>query len=310
MNLVFAGTPEFAVPALRALIEAGHRILAVYTQPDRPAGRGRRLTQSPVKEFALAHGIEVRQPTTLKGEAEAAALRAIKPDAMIVIAYGLLLPKSILEIPKHGCINVHASRLPRWRGAAPIQRAIEAGDVASGVTIMQMEEGLDTGPILAISERPISSDDTGASLHDGLSTLGASLLVETLAKLERGAIASQPQDPVQATYATKLKKEEARIDWTADAALLARRVRAFNPWPVAHTTLDGQILRVWEARPEVGEDAAPPGTVLAADASGIRVQCGHGSLVITTLQPEGGKALDVRAFLNGRVLTSGMRLGT
>ncbi len=309
MNLVFAGTPEFAVPALQALIEAGHRILAVYTQPDRPAGRGRKLAPSPVKEFALARGIEVRQPTTLKGDAEAAALRALRPDAMIVIAYGLLLPKSVLEIPKHGCINVHASRLPRWRGAAPIQRAIEAGDSASGVTIMQMEEGLDTGPMLAVSGTPISDDDTGASLHDRLSVLGATLLVETLAKLERGAITPQPQDNAQATYAAKLKKEEARLDWTMDAALLARRVRAFNPWPVAHTTLDGQTLRVWEARPEGAEDAVPAGTVLAAGASGIRVQCGRGTLVITRLQPEGGKMLDARAFLNGRALPAGTQLG-
>lgn len=310
MNLVFAGTPEFAVPALQALLEAGHRILAVYSQPDRPAGRGRKIAQSPVKEFSLAHGIEVRQPTTLKGDAEAAALRALEPDAMIVIAYGLLLPKSILEIPKHGCINVHASLLPRWRGAAPIQRAIEAGDAVTGVTIMQMEEGLDTGPMLALAETPISDTDTGASLHDRLSALGATLLVETLAKLERGTITPHPQDHTQATYAAKLKKEEARLDWSAEANLLARRVRAFNPWPVAHTTLDGQTLRVWEARPEVGEGVASPGTVLAADANGIRVQCGRGVLVIAKLQPEGGKALDARAFLNGRVLAAGTRLGT
>jgi len=309
MNLIFAGTPEFAVPTLRALLEAGHRILAVYTQPDRPAGRGRKLAQSPVKEFALAQNIEVRQPTTLRNDAEVAALRALEPDAMIVIAYGLLLPKSILEIPRHGCINVHASLLPRWRGAAPIQRAIEAGDVASGVTIMQMEEGLDTGPMLATAKTPISSDDTGASLHDRLSTLGAALLVETLAQLGRGAVTSQLQDNTQATYATKLKKEEARLDWTADAALLARRVRAFNPWPVAHTTLEGQTLRIWNAHPEESSATASPGTVLAADAHGILVQCGHGALLITKLQPEGGKALDARAFLNGRMLGIGTRLG-
>jgi methionyl-tRNA formyltransferase len=309
MNLVFAGTPEFAVPALRALVEAGHRILAVYTQPDRPAGRGRKLAQSPVKEFALAHGIAVRQPVTLKGEAEAEVLRALQADAMIVIAYGLLLPKSILAIPRHGCINVHASLLPRWRGAAPIQRAIEAGDAVTGVTIMQMEEGLDTGPMLATAETPIAATDTGASLHDRLSALGATLLVETLARLARGAVTPQSQDGAHASYAAKLKKDEARLDWHQDAGTLARRVRAFNPWPVAHTTLDGQTLRLWLAGDEPGGDGRPPGTVLSADAGGIRVACGRGVLCITRLQAEGGKPLDAGAFLNGRPLAPGSRLG-
>ena len=309
MNLVFAGTPEFAVPALSALLAAGHRILAVYTQPDRPAGRGRKLAQSAVKQFALEHGLDVRQPASLKPDAEAAALRTLAPDAMIVIAYGLLLPKSILAIPKHGCINVHASLLPRWRGAAPIQRAIEAGDRSTGVTIMLMEEGLDTGPMLATAETPITVTDTGASLHDRLSTLGARLLVDTLARLEQAALAPQPQDSTQANYAAKLKKEEARLDWSSDAAVLARRVRAFNPWPVATTLLDNQVLRVWMANAENGTHDAEPGTVLAADADGIRVQCGEGILCITQLQAEGGKPLDARTFLNGRRLSPGIRLG-
>ena len=306
MNLVFAGTPEFAVPALRALLDAGHTIRAVYTQPDRPAGRGRMLAMSPVKQYALARGLEVRQPTTLRTEAEAERLRALAPDAMIVIAYGLILPKSILAIPRHGCINVHASLLPRWRGAAPIQRAIEAGDPVTGITIMQMDEGLDTGPMLARAETPIDATDTGASLHDRLSEIGGRLLVETLAC---GAIAPEPQDSAHATYAPKLKKEEALLDWQADAAALARRVRAFNPWPVAHTTLDGQKLRIWGAQAETGGGRDTPGTVLTTGTDGIRVQCGHGVLCITRLQLEGGKTLDAHAFLNGRLRPAGARLG-
>lgn len=313
MNLVFAGTPEFAVPALKALLDAGHNVAAVYTQPDRPAGRGRKLAMSPVKQFTLEHGLPVRQPTTLKTDSEAEALRALAPDAMIVIAYGLILPTSILTIPKYGCINVHASLLPRWRGAAPIQRAIEAGDSHTGVTIMQMDAGLDTGPMLATRETPIDAHDTAATLHDRLGDLGASLLVDTLAKLEQGIVARRPQDSMHATYAAKLKKEEARLDWNADAQLLARRIRAFNPWPVAHTTLDGQILRLWQASVDNGTEAttqAPPGTVLTAGPEGIHVQCGHGVLRITQLQSEGGKTLDTRAFLNGRPLHPGTRLGT
>jgi methionyl-tRNA formyltransferase len=281
MKLVFAGTPEFAVPALSALLAAGHRILAVYTQPDRPAGRGRKLAQSPVKRFALEHGLEIRQPTSLKPDMEAEALR-----------------------------NVHASLLPRWRGAAPIQRAIEAGDPSTGVTIMQMEEGLDTGPMLATAETPITITDTGASLHDRLSTLGARLLVDTLTHLDQGAVTPQPQDGTQANYAAKLKKEEARLDWSSDAAALARRVRAFNPWPVATSTFNGQTLRVWMAHAEHGMHETTPGTVLSADAAGIRVQCGRDILCITQLQAEGGKPLDARTFLNGHPLAPGTRLGS
>jgi methionyl-tRNA formyltransferase len=310
MNLVFAGTPEFAVPALRALLDTGHTLLAVYTQPDRPAGRGRKLGMSAVKEFALERGLRVHQPVTLKSEDAAATLRALQPDALIVIAYGLILPKSILTIPRYGCINVHASLLPRWRGAAPIQRAIEAGDAKTGVTIMQMDEGLDTGAMLATAETPIGVDDTAATLHDRLAGLGGRLLVETLARLARGDLAPQAQDNAHASYAAKLKKEEARLDWNADAGLLARRVRAFNPWPVAHTTLDGQTLRLWHAQAEHGTAAgAPPGTVLAADADGVRVQCASGTLRIIRLQLEGGKVLDAHAFLNGRPLPAGTRLG-
>ena len=328
MNLVFAGTPEFAVPALKALLDAGHAILAVYTQPDRPAGRGRKLGMSSVKEFALEHGLRVHQPVTLrppgmagvpetqeqfsgKSDSEAETLRALKPDALIVIAYGLILPKSILSIPRYGCINVHASLLPRWRGAAPIQRAIEAGDAKTGVTIMQMDEGLDTGAMLALAEIPLGADDNAATLHDQLAELGGRLLVDTLAQLARGTIIPQAQDNARATYAAKLKKDEARLDWNTDAELLARRIRAFNPWPVAHTTLAGQTLRLWHAYAEARAPSGyPPGTVLTADADGVRVQCATGVLRITRLQLEGGKVLEAHAFLNGRPLPAGTRLGT
>jgi methionyl-tRNA formyltransferase len=311
MNLVFAGTPEFAVPTLKALLDAGHTVLAVYTQPDRPAGRGRKVAQSPVKTFALEHGLPVHQPNSLKTEEEAETLRALNPEAMIVIAYGLMLPVSILNIPKYGCINVHASLLPRWRGAAPIQRSIEAGDAQTGVTIMQMNEGLDTGAVLAAAETPIGENDTGASLHDRLGQLGAQLLVETLAKLQRRELQPHPQDGSHATYAAKLKKEEAHLDWNSDAQVLARRVRAFNPWPVAYTTLDGQTLRVWMAHAENNSAMqGVPGAVLSANADGLRVQCAPGALRITRLQLEGGKILDARAFLNGRPLAPGARLGT
>jgi methionyl-tRNA formyltransferase len=310
MNLVFAGTPEFAVPALKALLDAGHTVLAVYTQPDRPAGRGRKLGVSAVKEFALERGLGVHQPATLRSESEIETLRALKPDALIVIAYGLILPQSILAIPKYGCINVHASLLPRWRGAAPIQRAIEAGDDITGVTIMQMDAGLDTGAILALAATPIHAHDTAATLHDRLVEIGAPLLVTTLGRLVRGEITPQAQDSALATYASKLKKEEARINWNADAESLAHRVRAFNPWPVAHTTLDGQALRLWHAQPGNKTPAdQPPGTVLSADADGVRVQCATGVLCITRLQLEGGKVLTARAFLNGRPLPAGTRLG-
>jgi methionyl-tRNA formyltransferase len=266
---------------------------------------------SAVKEFAIERGLRVHQPVTLKTDSEAETLRALNPDALIVIAYGLILPGPILSIPKYGCINVHASLLPRWRGAAPIQRAIEAGDANTGVTIMQMDEGLDTGAMLAVAETPINADDNAATLRDRLAELGGRLLVDTLAQLVRGAVIPQKQDNAHATYAAKLKKEEARLDWNSDAELLARRVQAFNPWPVAHTTLAGQTLRLWQAQAENrAPSLRPPGTVLAADTDGVRVQCATGVLRITRLQTEGGKVLDASAFLNGRPLPAGTQLGT
>jgi methionyl-tRNA formyltransferase len=247
MNLIFAGTPAFAVPALEALLRAGHRIRAVYTQPDRPAGRGRKLAASPVKQCAQTHGIEVRQPEKISGEEK--ILRADAPEAMIVIAYGLLLPPPILALSRHGCINVHASLLPRWRGAAPIPRAIEAGDTETGVSIMQMEAGLDTGPVLAEARTPIHATDTAQTLHDRLAQLGAETLVATLERLVRGAVTPQPQDNAGACYAKKLSKEESRLDWTQPAIVLHRRIRALNPWPVASTVWRGKTLRLWEVGP-------------------------------------------------------------
>jgi methionyl-tRNA formyltransferase len=281
----------------------------VYTQPDRPAGRGRKLAASPVKQCAQTHGLEIRQPEKISGEEK--ILRADAPDAMIVIAYGLLLPPPILAIPRHGCINVHASLLPRWRGAAPIPRAIEAGDTETGVSIMQMEAGLDTGPVLAEARTPIHATDTAQTLHDRLAQLGAETLVATLERLARGAVTSQPQDNAGACYAKKLSKEEARLDWTRPAIVLHRKIRALNPWPVASTVWRGKILRLWEAGPQEAahHTAGVPGTIVQADAAGIRVQTGNGMLTLTRLQAEGGKILAAGEFLNGHKLAAGDRLG-
>ena len=308
MNLIFAGTPAFAVPALEALLRAGHRIRAVYTQPDRPAGRGRKLTASPMKLCAQQHGLEIRQPEKLAGEEN--RLRSEAPDAMIVIAYGLLLPESILGIPRYGCINVHASLLPRWRGAAPIPRAIEAGDAITGVTIMQMDTGLDTGPVLTEARTPIDDNDTAQSLHDRLAQLGADTLVTSLEGLARGEIRPQAQDPARASYAKKLRKDESSVDWTLPAAVLHRKIRALVPWPVASTIWRGKTLRLWETGSLV-QGIAPdaPGKVLLADAGGIRVSTGAGVLTLTRLQAQGGKILTAGDFLNGHPLTAGDWMG-
>jgi len=308
MNLIFAGTPAFAVPALDALGHAGHVILAVYTQPDRPAGRGRQLTASPVKQCAAKYGFEIRQPEKLHGQEQRLCDDA--PDAMIVIAYGLLLPSTILAIPRHGCINVHASLLPRWRGAAPIPRAIEAGDSITGVSIMQMEAGLDTGPVLARAPIPITDIDTAQTLHDRLARLGAATLISTLERMTRGEIMPSPQDPTHACYALKLRKEEAPIDWRQPAAVLHRKIRALNPWPVAGTVWRGQTLRLWEVGPLEKQRAADTaGTIVQADAAGVRVFTGDGVLNVTRLQVQGGKSLAAGDFLNGHRLAAGDRLG-
>ena len=290
MRLVFAGTPEFAVPALDALHRAGHDIVGVFTQPDRPAGRGRKLQAAPVALRAEALGLSVHKPLKLHVEAQA-VLRELAPEVMVVVAYGLLLPQAVLDIPLHGCINIHASLLPRWRGAAPIARAVEAGDSETGITIMRMDAGLDTGPMLLVECLPLTAEMTAAQLHDALSPLGGRLIVEALARLQRGELPQQAQPADGMTYAKKLSKEEARIDWSHPAGELARRVRAFNPAPVAWSELDSERIRFWNARAEPGAVAAVPGTVLAADATGLYVACGEGRLLVTELQRPGGKAL-------------------
>ena len=300
-RLVFAGTPEFAVPCLDAAVRAG-TVVAVYTQPDRPAGRGRALAASPVKQRAEALGLPVIQPATLRDPAARAALRALKPDLMIVVAYGLILPQSVLDIPAHGCWNVHASLLPRWRGAAPIQRAIEAGDAETGVCLMRMEKGLDTGPVLLRQSTPIRPDDTGGTLHDRLSALGAQVLADGLGLLRAGLRPmAQPQPEAGVTYAHKLEKAEARLDWSLPAAVLARKVRAFSPWPVAEADVAGEHLRIHAAEALVdATHSAAPGTVLRAAREGVDVACGDGVLRLRTVQRAGGRALPVADWLNAR----------
>jgi len=300
MRIVFAGTPEFAVSSLRAAARH-HEVVAVYTQPDRPAGRGRGLAPSPVKLEAVARGIPVYQPESLKDEAAQRQLRDLQPDLMVVVAYGLILPRAVLAIPTHGCWNVHASLLPRWRGAAPIQRAIQAGDAKTGVCLMQMEAGLDTGPVLLHQELPIAATDTGGQLHDKLAELGAQVLSDGLGLLRAGIKPiARPQPEQGVTYAHKLDKAEARLDWAQDAAALARTVRAFNPWPIAEATLAGERVRIHGA---VALDLAhgqAPGAVLAASRDGIDIACGQGALRLRTLQREGGKAITAADYLNAR----------
>ncbi len=300
LKIIFAGTPEFAAVALNALLEEGrHEIRAVYTQPDRPAGRGRKLRASPVKEMALAHGLPLRQPSTLKEPEQQRSLRELGVDLMVVVAYGLLLPPPVLDAPRLGCINIHASLLPRWRGAAPIQRAILAGDRETGVSIMQMDEGLDTGPVLHQVVTPIRPGDTAGTLHDRLASLGAQALLDTLDRIMEGSARPVPQEEAAATYAPKIEKQEAVLDWNASAEELDRRVRAFNPWPVAQTTWKGKVLRIWQAEPLAEMPDAPAGTVVRAGKEGIDVATGNGMLRITRLQGAGGKPLDAAAFLNG-----------
>lgn len=301
LRLVFAGTPEFALPSLDTALAGRDELLAVYTQPDRPAGRGRRLAPSPVKALAQAHGIEVRQPLTLRDAAAQAQLQALQPDLMIVVAYGLLLPQKVLDIPRFGCWNVHASLLPRWRGAAPIQRAIEAGDTTTGVCLMQMLKGLDTGPVLLREATAIGPDEDAGALHDRLAHLGAKLLGNGLGLLRAGmrpVPAEQPEQGV--TYAHKLQKSEAVLDWSLPALQLARRVRAFSPWPVAEAMLAGERVRIHAAEAIEASHAQQAGSVLAAARDGIVVACGNGALRLTRLQREGGRALDVADYLNAR----------
>lgn len=308
LKIIYAGTPEFAAVALQALIDSPHQVCAVYTQPDRPAGRGRKLTASPVKQLAQQHGIAVYQPETLKSAGEQAQLAALGADVMVVAAYGLLLPAEVLAIPRLGCLNIHASLLPRWRGAAPIQRAIEAGDAETGITIMQMDVGLDTGDMLYRVATPIGAADNAQTLHDRLATLGAETLLHTLDGLQQGRLNAEKQDDSQACYAKKLSKAEAHIDWHQPAQVIARQVAAFNPWPVAQTTLGEQVLRIWQADALDTTEQGPPGQVLRATRDGIDVGCGKGVLRLLRLQLPGGKPLGCGEFLNAHPL-SGAHLG-
>ena len=300
LRLVFAGTPDFAVPSLRAACSR-NEVVAVYTQPDRPAGRGRGLAASPVKLEALKRGIPVLQPESLRSELSRDALRALQPDLLIVVAYGLILPQAVLDIPGFGGWNVHASLLPRWRGAAPIQRAIEAGDSETGVCLMQMEKGLDTGPVLLEQRMPIGDADTGGQLHDRLAALGAQTLADGLGLLRAGIRpAAKPQPASGVTYAHKLDKAEARLDWSLPAAVLARKVRAFNPWPMAEAQVAGERVRIHGAIALPLAHTATPGSVLLASRDGIDIACGEGALRIRVLQREGGKAITAADYLNAR----------
>jgi methionyl-tRNA formyltransferase len=303
LRIVFAGTPAFAVPSLEALVGAGHRVVAVYTQPDRPAGRGRALTASPVKQRALALGLRVEQPTTLRTAAARALLAAADPELMVVVAYGLLLGPRVLALPSHGCINLHASLLPRWRGAAPIQRAIEAGDAETGVCVMHMDAALDAGPVYARRALAIGPHESAGHLHDRLAEAGAELLAQTLPAIVARAIVPEAQPARGVTWARKLDKAEARLDWRRSAVELDRQVRAFDPWPIAETGWGDEVLRIHRAR--VADPTAvgmEPGTVVSTSPGAIVVACGQGALAIERLQLAGGKVLEPAAFLAARDL--------
>lgn len=300
LKLIFAGTPDFAARHLAALLSSDHEVVAVYTQPDKPAGRGQKLTASPVKELALAHDLPVYQPASLRNEAAQAELAALGADLMVVVAYGLILPKAVLDTPRFGCLNVHGSLLPRWRGAAPIQRAIWAGDAETGVTIMQMDVGLDTGAMIRKVSCPIAFDETSASLYDKLAELGPQALVDTLGAMAAGDTAAEAQDDALANYAQKLSKEEARIDWSMEAVAIERCIRAFNPWPISWFEVAEQTIKVWQAEVIDSDHGQSAGTLLKADKQGIDVATGKGVLRLLTLQPPGKKAMSVPDLLNSR----------
>jgi methionyl-tRNA formyltransferase len=303
LKVSFAGTPDFAVPTLQALADSRHQLLGVLTQPDRPAGRGRELKSSPVKELTLKLGLPLSQPSSLKSEADRAALASWNPDVLVVVAYGLILPLAALTLPRLGCINVHASLLPRWRGAAPIQRALLAGDASTGVSIMQMDAGLDTGPVLAERSIELTGEETSQRLFDQLARLGAGALVETLDALQAGTVTAVEQSSVGVTYAAKIAKKEAQVDWQRSAVEISRQIRAFNPWPVAQALWDAQPLRLWEAQPRTDEDpAATPGQVLGLVDEHLLVRCGQGSLAIARLQLPGRRPITAREFAAGRSL--------
>lgn len=299
LRIIFAGTPEFAATSLQALLESEHQVVAVLTQPDRPSGRGKKLTAGPVKALALSHELPVLQPLSLRDANIAEQLDAYAADVMVVVAYGLLIPPAVLALPRYGCINVHGSLLPRWRGAAPIQRAIEAGDAQTGVGIMQMEAGLDTGPVLLERRTPIAADDTGASVHDRLAALGATALTDALLDLPtlQANATVQPEDGI--TYAHKLSKEDALLDWADEPARQVNRVRAFNPWPVAWTYYGGEPLKIWAAQ-ALSAGSAAPGTIIKVAAEGLTVATGSGAVLLTELQLPGKRAMSVADLLRGR----------
>ncbi len=305
LNIVFAGTPDFAASHLQKLIESHHNVVAVYTKPDSPAGRGKKLQASPVKQLAQSHDIPVYQPKSLRKEPAQAELAALNCDLMVVVAYGLILPKVVLDMPKYGCINVHGSILPRWRGAAPFQRAIWAGDKESGVTIMQMDVGLDTGDILLVEKCPIDADETSQSLYDKIAQSAPETLIKAVDEIAAGNVTAIKQNDAEATYAEKLSKDEALIDWQLSATELERCVRAFNPWPVSHLVVNDngaeRNVKVWQANVAQGTTDKAPGTVLSADKRGIAVACGQGEILnITSLQPPGKKPMQAHEFLNAR----------
>ena len=313
-RLVFAGTPDFAARHLQALLESSFEPVAVYTQPDRPAGRGKQLRPSPVKTLAEGSGIPVLQPATLRSAEAQDQLRALRPDLLIVVAYGLILPQEVLDIPDLGCVNVHASLLPRWRGAAPIQRAIEAGDAETGITIMQMEAGLDTGPMLVQGSTRIRPEESAADLESHLAKQGCDLLLSVLKELPSSLAEAHHQDDAHATYAHKIEKSEAQLNWTESATVLARKVMAFNPFPGCWTELRGERLKVWSAiaQPGIdGKDASTPGDILRSDESGVLVRCGEDSLLLTELQLPGGRAMAAADLLRSRqeFFAPGQRLG-
>ncbi|MFA0084943.1 methionyl-tRNA formyltransferase [Vibrio sp. 10N.286.49.C2] len=300
LRIVFAGTPDFAARHLAALLSSEHEVIAVYTQPDRPAGRGKKLTASPVKNIASEHNIPVYQPENFKSEEAKQALADLNADIMVVVAYGLLLPQVVLDTPKLGCINVHGSILPRWRGAAPIQRSIWAGDKETGVTIMQMDIGLDTGDMLSIATTPIEPDDTSASMYEKLADLGPGALLECLNTIADGSATPVKQNDDEANYASKLSKEEAKIDWTQDAIFIERCIRAFNPWPMSYFSVQENNVKVWRAIAESGETDKAPGTILKSDKTGIYIATGQGIVVLDQIQVPGKKAMPVSDVLNSK----------
>jgi len=306
IRTVFMGTPDFAIPTLQGLIDRGVDLCAVFTQPDRPKGRGRQLSSPPVKVLAEQAGIPVHQPGKLRDPQAVAQLKALAPDLIVVVAYGQILPKSVLEIPRYGCINVHASLLPRYRGAAPINKAVMEGEKSAGVTTMLMDEGLDTGDMLVKKSTAVAPEETAGALHDRLSLLGREAMEETLERICRGTLEAEPQDDARSSYAPMLKKEDGRIDWRRSAEEIHNQVRGLDPWPGAYTHLDGQVLKI--ARTVPGEGGGEPGTVLAAGAEGVRIACGEGTLLVRELQLPGKKRLSAAEFLRGCSLSAGTRL--